>query len=346
LWLQKLGAHLTGFSLQPSTNPNFFDIAQVDQDMVSIIGDIRDGDLLANALKQAAPDIVIHMAAQPLVRSSYLDPVKTYSTNIMGTINLLEAVRKYLPQIRAVVNITTDKCYENKEWIWGYRENDSLGGFDPYSSSKSCAELVSAAYRNSYFNPTNSELSKVGLATARAGNVIGGGDWSEDRLIPDILRSINNSKSIEIRNPHSVRPWQHVFEPLNGYLLLAEKLYLQGGGYGEAFNFGPREDDAKSVLYIVENFAKYWGEGLTWKFDSALHPHEAQFLKLDCSKANLKLNWQPQWNLNKAIESTVAWQKAYICQKNMRAYSLEQIDEYLKLQNSSEANKDFIKEKP
>ena len=342
LWLQMLGAKLTGYSLQPSTNPNFFEVAQVAQEMMSIIGDIRDSNELTNALLQAKPDIVFHMAAQPLVRSSYLDPMKTYSTNVMGTINLLEAVRKQLPQIRAVVNITTDKCYENKEWVWGYRENDSLGGYDPYSSSKSCSELVTAAYRNSFFNSKNNELINIGLATARAGNVIGGGDWSEDRLIPDILRAINNSKNIEIRNPHSIRPWQHVLEPINGYLQLAEKLYLQGEEFGEAFNFGPRENDTKSVLSLVEEFAKHWGEGITWKFDTGKYPHEAQSLKLDCSKANLKLGWEPQWNLNKAIESTVAWQKAYICKKDMRAYSLEQIDEYSKLQNLSDATKVYL----
>ncbi len=344
LWLQKLGAKLTGFSLQPSTNPNFFEIAQVHQEMMSIIGDIRDGNALTEALQQAKPDIVIHMAAQPLVRSSYLDPIKTYSTNVMGTVNLLEAVRQQLPQIRAVVNVTTDKCYENKEWVWGYRENDSLGGYDPYSSSKSCSELVTAAYRNSFFNSKNSELYNVGLATARAGNVIGGGDWSQDRLIPDMLRAINNSKNIEIRNPHSIRPWQHVLEPINGYLQLAEKLYLLGGEFGEAFNFGPRENDTKSVLSVVEEFAKYWGEGITWKFDSGNHPHEAQSLKLDCSKANLKLGWEPQWNLDKAIESTVAWHKAYIHKKDMRAYSLKQIDEYSKLQNLSDGIKTNINE--
>lgn len=332
LWLQKLGAHITGFSLQPPTEPNFFEIAQVAKEMISIIGDIRDGDLLTNALEQAAPEIVIHMAAQPLVRSSYLDPIKTYSTNVMGTINLLEAVRKQLSKPRAVVNITTDKCYENKEWVWGYRENDSLGGFDPYSSSKSCAELITIAYRNSFFKSTHSDFCNVGIATARAGNVIGGGDWSDDRLIPDIIRAISDSKSIEIRNPQSVRPWQHVLEPLNGYLQLAEKLYLHGAEFGEAFNFGPPENDTKSVLSLVDEFAKHWGEGITWKFDRGNHPHEAQSLKLDCSKANVLLGWQPRWHLNKAIKSTVAWHKAYISKKDMRAYSLKQIDEYSKSQ--------------
>lgn len=327
LWLQQLGAQVTGYALQPPTNPNLFEVAQVAQGMQSVIGDIRDCTLLSNALRQAAPDIVIHMAAQSLVRRSYVDPVDTYLINVMGTVHLLEAVRQ-TPSVRAVVNVTTDKCYENQEWVWGYRENEPMGGFDPYSSSKGCAELVTAAYRNSFFNAAKHSEHHIAVATARAGNVIGGGDWAEDRLVPDILRAIQNGQSVNIRNPQSTRPWQHVLEPLNGYLALAEKLYTQGPAFAEAFNFGSAEDDAKPVQWIVEQITRQWGDGANWKLDQVEHPHEAHYLKLDCSKAKARLNWQPRWMLAKALENIIVWHKAHQRGDDMRELSLKQISNF------------------
>jgi CDP-glucose 4,6-dehydratase len=324
LWLQHFGARVTGYALQPPTNPSLFEVAQVEQGMASIIADIRDGAMIINTMRQAEPDIVIHMAAQPLVRHSYVDPVETYSTNVMGTVNLLEAIRQ-TSSVRAVVNITTDKCYENKEWVWGYRENEPMGGFDPYSSSKGCAELVTAAYRNSFFNLTKPGHSPIALATARAGNVIGGGDWAEDRLIPDILRAIQNGQSVNIRNPHATRPWQHVLEPLSGYLTLAEKLYTQGPAFAEAFNFGPAEGDAKPVQWIVEQLTQQWGDGANWKLDQAEHPHEAHYLKLDCSKAKTRLNWEPRWTLAQALENIIEWHKMHQRGDDMRELTIRQI---------------------
>lgn len=324
MWLQQLGANVTGYALQASTNPSLFEVAQVAKGMTSLIGDIRDGVLFANAMRQAAPDIVIHMAAQPLVRRSYVDPIETYSTNVMGTVHLLESVRQ-TPSVRAVVNVTTDKCYENKEWVWGYRESEPMGGFDPYSSSKACAELVTAAYRNSFFNENTYNQHQVALATARAGNVIGGGDWAEDRLIPDILRAIEVGQSVNIRNPHATRPWQHVLEPLSGYLTLAEKLYTGGPAFSEAFNFGPAEEDAKPVQWIVEQLTQQWGDNATWKRDQANHPHEANYLKLDCSKAHSRLNWRPRWDLGMALTAITSWHKTYLLGDDMRAATEAQI---------------------
>jgi len=302
----------------------------VAQGMTSIVGDIRDCTMLTNAMKKAAPDIVIHMAAQPLVRRSYVDPVETYSTNVMGTVNLLEAVRQ-TPSVRAVVNVTTDKCYENKEWVWAYRENEPMGGFDPYSSSKGCAELVTAAYRNSFFNASKHREHQVSLATARAGNVIGGGDWAEDRLIPDILRAIEAGQCVNIRNPHATRPWQHVLEPLSGYLSLSEALYTQGSSFAEAFNFGPEEEDAKPVQWIVEQVTQQWGNGAAWHLDIGKHPHEAHCLKLDISKARTVLGWSPRWRLDQALQAIIIWHKMYLTSTNrqyIRKYTLEQILSY------------------
>jgi CDP-glucose 4,6-dehydratase len=330
LWLQQLGANVTGYALQPPTNPSLFDVANVGYGMASVIGDIRDGAKLMQAIQAAAPDIVLHLAAQPLVRRSYVDPVETYSTNVMGTVNLLEAVRQ-TPSVRAVVNVTTDKCYENKEWVWGYREDEPMGGFDPYSSSKGCAELVTAAYRNSFFNAAIHGGNTVALASARAGNVIGGGDWAEDRLIPDILRAIQNGQSVNIRNPHATRPWQHVLEPLSGYLALAEKLFTEGAAFAQAYNFGPAEEDAQPVQWIVEQLTQRWGDGASWQLDGGTHPHEAHYLKLDCSKARATLGWTPRWHLGQALQAIIDWHKAHGAHGGnqvMRALCLQQIKAY------------------
>ena len=327
LWLQQMGAEVTGYALQPPTNPSLFEVADVAQGMNSIIGDIRDGAALICAMTAAAPDIVIHMAAQPLVRYSYIEPVETYSTNVMGTVHLLEAVRQ-TPSVRAVVNVTSDKCYENKEWVWGYRESEPMGGFDPYSNSKGCAELVSSAYRNSFFNPAKYSEHHVALATARAGNVIGGGDWAEDRLIPDILRAISAGSPVVIRNPHAIRPWQHVLEPLSGYLQLAQKLYEDGVRYAEGWNFGPKDEDAQPVQWIVERLMQQWGDGASWKLDNADHPHEAHYLKLDCSKAKMRLDWQPRWELAHTLTMIVEWQRAWLSEEDMKAVTLNQITKF------------------
>ena len=327
LWLQQLGANVIGYALQPPTTPSLFDVARVAQGMTSIIGDIRDGVMLNNAMREAEPDIVIHMAAQPLVRRSYVDPVETYSTNVMGTVHLLEAIRQ-TASVRAVVNVTTDKCYENKEWVWGYRESEPMGGFDPYSSSKGCAELVTAAYRNSFFNPDRYNQHQVALATARAGNVIGGGDWAADRLIPDILAAFEKNQPVLIRNPNATRPWQHVLEPLRGYLTLAEKLTVKGAAFAEAFNFGPQIEDAQPVEWIVTQLAQKWGKSASWQVDGGDHPHEANYLKLDISKASHLLNWQPAMRLDQALSLTVDWAHKKQIGSDMRAFTQSQIQSY------------------
>ncbi|MCK9394600.1 MAG: CDP-glucose 4,6-dehydratase [Methylobacter sp.] len=327
LWLHQLGAELTGYALQPPTTPSLFEVADVAQGMKSIIGDIRDGAALTKAMREAAPDIVIHMAAQPLVRRSYVDPVETYSTNVMGTVHVLEAVRQ-TQSVRAVVNVTSDKCYDNREWVWGYRENEPMGGYDPYSNSKGCAELVTAAYRSSFFNPEKYNEHRVALATGRAGNVIGGGDWAEDRLIPDILSAIGEGRRVVIRNPDAARPWQHVLEPLSGYLLLAQKLYQEGAAYAEGWNFGPADEDAKPVQWIVDSLTKSWGDGASWLLDQGDHPHEAHYLKLDCSKAKARLDWRPRWRLEHALAAIVDWHRAYRDGKDMHELTLRQIRAY------------------
>ena len=327
LWLQSMGAEVTGYALTPPTNPSLFEVANVAQGMTSIIADIRDLSKLQKAMQVAQSDIVIHMAAQPLVRYSYVEPVETYSTNVMGTVHVLESVR-HTPSVKAVVVVTTDKCYENKEWPWGYRENEPMGGYDPYSNSKGCAELVTAAYRNSYFHTDKYQDHGVAIGSGRAGNVIGGGDWAEDRLIPDIMRAINSSQPVSIRNPHSTRPWQHVLEPLSGYLLLAQKLYEEGPNFAEAWNFGPNDDDAKPVDWILDNLTKTWGEGASWKLDVGNHPHEAHYLKLDCSKAKARLHWQPRWSLATAIDQICVWHKAHLAGEGMQAMCLRQIKQY------------------
>jgi CDP-glucose 4,6-dehydratase len=327
LWLQSLGAQVTGYSLEPPTDPSLYELAQVDKLVTSIIADVRDLDRLKREMAAASPEIVIHLAAQPLVRDSYKIPVETYAVNVMGTVHLLEAVRA-CQSVRAVVNVTTDKVYENREWIWGYRENEPFGGFDPYSNSKGCSEMVTAAYRSSYFNPTEYGCHGVALASARAGNVIGGGDWAADRLIPDCIRAILSSKPVRVRNPHAIRPWQHVLEPLSGYLLLAIKLYEEGPRFGEGWNFGPPEEDAQPVEWLVRKLCAGWGGGASFEFDKGEHPHEAFYLKLDCAKARQELGWRPRWSLEKALEGIVSWTKAYREIKDLQKVCLQQIEEY------------------
>jgi len=334
LWLQSLGAQVVGYALAPPTNPSLFEVAQVGKGMTSIIGDIRDLERLRAVFAEHKPEIVIHMAAQPLVRYSYIEPVETYSTNVMGTVNLLEAVRS-TPSVKAVVNVTSDKCYENREWAWGYRENEAMGGFDPYSSSKGCAELVTSAYRNSYFHAEKYRTHGVAIATGRAGNVIGGGDWADDRLIPDIMRAITQGKPVNIRNPHAIRPWQHVLEPLSGYLMLAQKLVEEGATYAEGWNFGPSDEDAQPVQWIVEKLTGSWGEGASWALDGGDHPHEAHYLKLDCSKAKARLNWYPKWHLEHALGAIIDWHRAYGEKQNMREFSLGQIQSFDRGKNAS-----------
>lgn len=323
LWLHSLGAIVTGYALQPPTNPSLYKLCGADELLSSIIADVRNKEALNQTIQNAQPEILFHMAAQPLVRYSYLNPVETYETNVMGTVNLLESVRE-CKSVRAVVNITTDKCYQNNEWYWGYRENDPLGGYDPYSASKACSELITASYRKAFFNDKNS----VALASVRAGNVIGGGDWAEDRLIPDCIKSLLKSEPIMIRNPNAIRPWQHVLEPLCGYLMLAEQLYKDGTDFTEAWNFGPDDTDVKTVEWIVNTMCQKWGNAASFTIVEGDHPHEAQYLKLDCSKARQKLNWHPRWNLGMALDKVVEWTLAYKDGKDMSKVCLNQIADY------------------
>ncbi|GLR27762.1 CDP-glucose 4,6-dehydratase [Limnobacter litoralis] len=324
LWLQSMGARVKGYALAAPTNPSLYDQAQVAQGMQSDIGDIRDAAKLAQSMTSFNPDILIHMAAQPLVRLSYRDPVETYSTNVMGTVHVFEAARQ-CGNLRAIVNITTDKCYENREWEWGYRENEPMGGHDPYSNSKGCAELVTSAYQRSFFHLPNS----ANLASVRAGNVIGGGDWAEDRLIPDILRAFEKQQPVVIRNPLATRPWQHVLEPLAGYFILVEKLYQADGKcFAEGWNFGPREEDAKPVQWIVEELVRDWGNGASWQLDQTENPHEANFLKLDISKVAHRLKWHPRWNLATALEKIVHWHQQWLAGQSAQQLCLEQIQQY------------------
>jgi CDP-glucose 4,6-dehydratase len=321
-WLYELGASVHGYSLGLPTQPNFFTETQLQKRLAqSSFGDIRDLAALTSVLKQAKPDIIIHMAAQPLVRESYKTPVETFAANVMGTVNLLEAALQ-IGTAKAIVSITTDKCYENKEWLWPYRESDRLGGHDPYSASKACAEIAASAYRDSFLADAN-----IHLASVRAGNVIGGGDWAIDRLIPDFLRTLDAGKTLTIRSPNAVRPWQHVLEPLSGYLMLAEKLYEQGEEFSEAWNFGPNDEDAKSVGWIVEKLcAQIFGA--CWKTESVKQPHEAGLLKLDSSKAKTKLGWTPRWGLETALSKTIEWHQAWRNREDMAVITTQQIQAY------------------
>jgi CDP-glucose 4,6-dehydratase len=295
--------------------------------MRSVIGDIRDTDLVKRVFLEHRPEIVFHLAAQPLVRSSYEDPLGTYSTNVMGTANVLEAARQ-TDSVRAVVAVTTDKCYENQEWEWPYRETDRLGGYDPYSNSKACAELVVSAYRNSFFNPVDYSRHGIAIASVRAGNVIGGGDWAEDRLVPDIIRAFMDARPVRIRNPHAIRPWQHVLEPLRGYLAVAESLFQEGVKGGEAWNFGPEQSDAQPVDWIVRELAELWGAGARWELEKSAQPHEAQYLKLDWSKAAARLEWHPELRLKEALAMTAVWYQARLQGQDMSAFTGAQIKQY------------------
>lgn len=327
LWLQQLGAHVTGFSLEAPTQPSLFEAAQIARDMVSQVGDIRDLASVREVMAEAQPDIVLHLAAQPLVHHSYQNPVETYSTNVMGTVHVLEAVR-HVPSVRVVVMITSDKCYENREWVWGYRENEAMGGHDPYSNSKGCAELVTAAYRSSFFSPETYRDHGVAVASARAGNVIGGGDWALDRLIPDMIKAFHLGEPVLIRNPHAIRPWQHVLEPLGGYLLLAQNLWHSGPEFVGGWNFGPRDEDAKPVSWIVERLTTLWGDGATWQLDGGMHPHEANYLKLDCSKAKARLGWEPYLTLADTLEWVVEFYQGYYGGQSAREIAEAQIRRY------------------
>ncbi len=326
LWLQSLGASVVGYSLAPPSKPSLFEVARVADGMTSHEGDIRNLSDVRLSFSRTQPEIVIHMAAQSLVRHSYQSPVDTYATNVMGTVHVLEAVRDS-PSVKSVVIVTSDKCYENREWLWGYRENEAMGGYDPYSSSKGCAELVTAAYRQSFFNAAG---CVVAVSSVRAGNVIGGGDWAADRLIPDVIRAISEQRPVLIRSPKAFRPWQHVLEPLNGYLTLAERMWAQAEFAG-AWNFGPNEQDTNSVAWIVEKITSLWGEGARWQLDTIQHPHEANYLKLDSSKARAVLGWTPNLDLSQTLAWIVDWYKAHSYGEDMRSYTETQISKFQSL---------------
>lgn len=339
LWLQSLGAELIGFSLAPPTQPNFFEIAQLSKGMISILGDMRDFQLVQATLRKYKPEIVIHMAAQSLVRYSYLTPIETYATNVMGTVNLLEAVR-LSDSVKVLINVTSDKCYENKELSRGYREEDRLGGYDPYSNSKACSELVTQAYSRSY-------LKNLGInsATARAGNVIGGGDWAKDRLVPDIVNACIKQQDILLRYPDALRPWQHVLEPLNAYLALAKRLYKSSPSYTDAWNFGPDENQSlKTVSWVAELIIQNWGCAIKWIKSTQAHKYEASLLRLNSSKANLNLAWKACWDVETAINYTINWYKDYLRGEDMQNKSLAQISEFLKRYNLNSSLASTIKD--
>ena len=332
LWLQQLGAEVHGFALAPNTSPSLFSVAKVADGMQSTMGDVRDLAALQKAMDLAKPEVVIHMAAQPLVVYSYQNPVETFATNVMGTVNLLESVRN-CESVKAVVNVTTDKCYENKEWLWAYRENERLGGHDPYSNSKACSELVTSSFRASFFDDNKYDQHGVAVATARAGNVIGGGDWAQNRLVPDILKAFELGKPVRVRNPNAIRPWQHVLEPLRGYLQLAQSLVESGPKFGEAWNFGPQAHDAKTVGWIVQEMCQKWGPSASWVNDEGQHPHEANYLKLDVSKSAAHLNWEPQMGLQQSLNLIIDWHRSFVKNEDMKQLTMQQISQYQELSN-------------
>jgi CDP-glucose 4,6-dehydratase len=327
LWLERLGANVTGYALGPPTEPNLFEKAKIGGSIRSVCADIRDFPRLKAAVAECCPAIIIHMAAQSVVRRGYADPIETYSSNVMGTVNLFEAIRQ-LRRPCVVVNVTSDKCYQNREWVWGYRENEPMGGPDPYSNSKGCAELVTTAYRESFFPTESIEDHGVLVASARAGNAIGGGDWTADQLIPDLMRAFLANEHCLIRNPSAIRPWQFVLEPLRGYLMLAERLSEDGCRFASGWNFGPAEADAKPVAWIADKLATLWGGGAAWKLDATTHPREAHFLRLDASKARACLDWHPVLPLDSTLDWIVEWWRAFQCGADLRHLTIEQIERY------------------
>jgi CDP-glucose 4,6-dehydratase len=327
LWLQALGADVTGFALEPPTQPSLFEQARVEQTLRSIRGDLRDFPALSDAVAQCRPEVVLHMGAQSVVRRGYDDPVGTYASNVMGTVHLLEVVRQR-KQPCVVVVVTSDKCYANQEWVWGYRENEAMGGKDPYSNSKGCAELVTTAYRESYFPPATVDRHGVAIASARAGNAIGGGDWTSDQLIPDLMRSFLGGQPCEIRNPTAVRPWQFVLEPLRGYLRLAEQLAAEPSRFASGWNFGPADSDAQPVSWIADELTRSWGHGASWSYDRAHHPSEAHLLKLDISKSRAGLGWSPAVPLKLALEWIVEWYRAFADGGDLQRLTRTQIERY------------------
>jgi CDP-glucose 4,6-dehydratase len=311
-WLRLLGSDVTGFALPPSTDPSLFEVLNLESDMRSVFGDIRDLDLLKSHIRKSDPDLIIHMAAQAIVRESYQNPVETFHVNALGTVHLLESLR-YTNNTKSVICVTSDKCYENREWLWKYRENDPMGGWDPYSASKGCSELIISSYRSSFFNKEDYHKHGIAVASVRAGNVIGGGDWGQDRLIPDIMRAFSNQEDVVIRNPSAIRPWQYVLDLLSGYLMLAERLYEDGPHHMEAWNFGPNDSDEKTVGEIVKLISTLWGNGANWRLDpdAAMQPHEAFTLKLDSSKARNRLRWLPKLTIDDSLTYIVDWYKQY-----------------------------------
>lgn len=327
-WLTQLGADVTGIGLPPENDPSLFELTDVASTVDSHFADITQTSLVADIVSACQPEVIFHLAAQPLVRRSYDEPIETYRTNVMGTANVLDAARK-LACCRAIVNVTTDKCYQNNEWVWGYREDDRLGGYDPYSNSKACSELVTAAYRQSYFDPANYDQHRCAVGSARAGNVVGGGDWSVDRLLPDIIRAFERGEPVDIRNPSATRPWQHVLEPLSGYILLAQRLGTGDGDYAEGWNFGPNEESNRDVGWIVETATRLWGNGATSNVAPEVDaPHEATFLHLDCSKAKSRLGWKPVWNIEETLQRVIDWHQQYKQGTNMKDWTLQEIKAY------------------
>jgi len=327
LWLLRLGAKVAGYSLPPATEPSHFALVRLEQKIDNVIGDIRDAERLSRAVREFEPEIVFHLAAQSLVRYSYANPIETFEVNALGTAHLLEALRG-APSTRAIVIVTSDKCYENREWPWAYRENEAMGGYDPYSASKGCAELIAASFRNSYFATADHPMRGAALATARAGNVIGGGDWAADRLVPDILRALERGEKAQIRFPQAVRPWQHVLEPLAGYLTLAERLWNDGAPFAEAWNFGPDPSGERTVGEIADALCRAYGEGAGWTKSGGDEPHEAHLLKLDSAKARSRLGWRPQWSIFEALEAIVDWDARRRRGEDVETTSLRQIDAY------------------